>query len=345
MTKNSPALEEWRQLYEAVNRVKEVAPWQWMQETDMFGVQNPDTGELGFVSVMGMAGEHYAIAIYLGLKGLYGLLNFKNISPTESPELFLEIPLLQASFENRDELHHKDLEIIKELGLKFRGQNAWPMFRSFRPGFFPWFVEAGEARFLVYTLEQTLDVALRFRENPSLLKSCAEGNFLVRFQQKENEEVKWEDRMMQIAPPEPSTISIPMDVRVLEVLKGLQQGQFTIEIDFFMLTTPIAEKGSRPYYPYLLLMVDTKGKMILGYDTLVPDPSLEDMRGLIPLSVASQLARINIIPNEVKVRSELLLQMLQPLARELNFKLTHSRNLPSLDSAKASMLKYYESVT
>lgn len=344
MTKNSPALEEWLELYETVIRVKEVAPWQWMKETDIFGVQNPETDELGFISVMGMAGEHHAVAIYLGSKGLYGFLNLQNIGLTESPELLLEIPQLQASFENRDELHNKDLETIKKLGLKFRGQYAWPMFRSFRPGFLPWFVEAGEACFLEYALEQTLNVALRFRENPSLLKYPDDDNYLIRVPHKENGTVKWVDRIMYVAPPQPATIPIPMDIQTLEALKQLPQSKFTLEIDFFMVTTPIAEKGSRPCYPYLLLMVETQGKMIIGYDTLLPDSSLEDMWGSIPLNVVNQLARMDIVPNEIKIRSDLLLQMLQPLAEELDFKLTHSRTLPSLDSAKAAMLRYFESV-
>jgi hypothetical protein len=53
MTENSPTIEEWRELYESAVRVKELAPWEWMTEADVFGVQNPETDELGFVSVMG----------------------------------------------------------------------------------------------------------------------------------------------------------------------------------------------------------------------------------------------------------------------------------------------------
>ena len=70
MMKNTPSLEEWRKLYKAAIQIKEVAPWEWMEETDVFGIQNPKTDELGFVSVMGMLGEHYAIAVYLGAEAL-----------------------------------------------------------------------------------------------------------------------------------------------------------------------------------------------------------------------------------------------------------------------------------
>ncbi len=68
---NSPTLDEWRELFTVAIRVKELAPWQWMEENAVFGVRNPETGELGFVSVMGALGEHYAVALYLGPTGLY----------------------------------------------------------------------------------------------------------------------------------------------------------------------------------------------------------------------------------------------------------------------------------
>jgi hypothetical protein len=35
MTENTPTLEEWRRLYDAAIRVKGIAPWEWMTETDV----------------------------------------------------------------------------------------------------------------------------------------------------------------------------------------------------------------------------------------------------------------------------------------------------------------------
>ena len=76
----------------------------------------------------------------------------------------LEIPNLQASFENREVLEGEDRGIIRQLGLKFRGRNAWPMFRSYRPGFFPWLIDSHEAELLTCALEQVLVVAPRLGE-------------------------------------------------------------------------------------------------------------------------------------------------------------------------------------
>jgi hypothetical protein len=87
-----PGIREWRGLYEAAVRVKEISPWEWMTEADIFGVQNPETGELGFVSVMGMLGEHYAVSLYLGSEGIHGYLNLQEMGPFTDPKDLIQIP-------------------------------------------------------------------------------------------------------------------------------------------------------------------------------------------------------------------------------------------------------------
>lgn len=181
----TPGTREWRELYDAAARVKELAPWEWMTEADVFGVQNPETGEPGFVSVMVMLGEHYAVSLYLDSEGIHGFLDLQMMGPFADPEGLLQIPQLQASFEDREQLDKRDRAVIKELGLKFRGRNAWPMFRSYRPSFFPWFLETWEVRFLSCALDQLADVVPRFGENSSLLEPSGGDRYLLRAPRRE----------------------------------------------------------------------------------------------------------------------------------------------------------------
>ena len=60
MKNSTPELDQKSRLYQAAKQVKELAPWEWMTEGDLFGVQNPETKEIGFVSVMGELGEHFS---------------------------------------------------------------------------------------------------------------------------------------------------------------------------------------------------------------------------------------------------------------------------------------------
>jgi hypothetical protein len=329
-------LDEWSRLYQAAIRIKEMAPWEWMSETDIFGVQNPETGEIGFVSIMGALGEHYAAAVYLGPQGLYRFWDFEEAGSYASDDGLLAIPHLQASFEDRSELTKRDLDVIKTLSLKFRGRQAWPMFRSYRPGYFPWYLEAEEARFLSYALEQTVDVASRFREDPGILTAGDEESYLVRVPQDGDTQV-WKDQVVQVSPPEPATISVAMDVDALRKLKTASNRVASIEVDLFMFPARIGERGARPQCAQMLLVVESTSGMVLGSELLTLDPDLETMYGMVPTTVVRLLARTGIVPWEVRVRSELLLQLMGLLEEELGWRVVLSHQLPALDQAKTFM--------
>lgn len=328
---------ECRELYTLMDQIKELAPWNWMEEVDVFGVQNPDTGELGFVSVMGMAGEHFAIAVYLGARGLYGFWGFQEKGPKMRPEDLLEIPQLQASLEDRNELRKEDRDIIKALGLKYRGQKAWPLFRSYRPGCYPWFVDAAEVHFLEYALEQTLDVAPRFKADPALLSPERDDLYLVRTPRREGENIVWSDMYTAVSPPPPPEIQIVMDTNLLQAARKMPKGRHRLEADFYMMPTLIREKGERPYFPYMLMLVEARSGFVLGSDLLQPLPSLEEMWGQLPLRSLRQIAMLGAVPAEIHVRSEVLFHMLQRLGEELGFKLKRTRRLPALDSVRREL--------
>ncbi|MBA3490631.1 MAG: hypothetical protein H0T55_00955 [Rubrobacteraceae bacterium] len=339
MTK--PDIREWRRLYEATVRVKEISPWEWMTEADVFGVQNPETGELGFVSVMGMLGEHYAVSLYLGSEGIHGFLDLQTMGPFADPEDLIQIPQLQASFEDREQLDKRDREVIKELGLKFRGRNAWPWFRSYRTSFFPWFLESGEASFLTVALEQLADVAPRFMDDSSLLEPFDGEGYLLRAPRREGEMLLWEDASTGIPPLDAPPIEVEMEESKLEALGRLPRRGVRLEVDFFMIPAPVQDEGDRPYFPHMLLTVDTVSGMILGSELLKPFPSQEAMWGSVPENLADQLSGVGLLPEKVSVDSDLLFQLLEPLAGEVGFELELSPSLPGLDTVREDLLRTF----
>ena len=329
-----PEPAEWASLYQAAIRIKEMAPWEWMDETDIFGVQDPETDRIGFISVMGQLGEHYSVAVYLGPEALYDFWHFEEYADESDAGELLAIPHLQASFEDRDTLDQQDRDVIKELGLKFRGRQAWPMFRSYRPGFFPWYVEAQEARFLTRALEQTLVMAPRIREDPALLELEDEESYLVRTACEEDGKLVWEDRIVRIAPPEPKSFPVHMDRQALEWLMAMEPTPLALEMDLFMAPAQIGERGARPRYAHLLLMVDGDSGIVLGSQLLTSDPTPEAMYGKVPATIARMLAEVNMRPAEVRVRSLVLYELVEILSEKLGFRLYHDEWLPSLETAK-----------
>lgn len=337
---SSPTQSDWSKLYAVAMQIKKLAPWEWMSEEQIFGVQDPETEEIGFVSVMGQLGEHYSIAVYQGSKGLYGLDNFQMLGPQAQAEDLLAIPHLQASFEDRGELTKQDRNVIKELGLKFRGRNEWPLFRSYRPGYFPWYLNAQEARFLSSVLEQVLEMLPRIEHEPTMLDPedlDDEMRFLVRTPTEDAGKLTWQEHFITVPPPESEAIPIAINTADLEALKRLKSGGMQLEVDLFVIPAQIDSKGSRPSLLYMLLVVERESGMVLGHDLLTADPTLSVMYGQVPQAFIEILSNYETVPSVVWARSELVYQLLSILGQELGFQTQYSAELPALDEARAFM--------
>jgi len=236
MKDKSPSINEWNDLYSAAIEFKKLKCWDFMWNSDIFGVQNPATGEIGYCCIMGRSGEHFALGVYLGSEGLDGLLRIRSgekIIPDEPVEL-LNQKCLMASFKNREDIKKRDYEIIRKFGLKFRGRNEWPLFRSYLPGHLPWYLNSGEAQFLTITLHQAIQVCKRFKKDSEMLIPSSTTEILVRVPLKENG-LEWTDGWLEPSEIDEEEIMIgAVDEDALEDLLKLKRKEIW-EADFFYL--------------------------------------------------------------------------------------------------------------
>ncbi len=134
-----PTQSEWDDLYRVAMDFKEMAPWQWMTDADLFGVENPRDGETGWCAILGSEGQEFGLLVFLGAEGfqMYNRIAMDEAG-AKSFEVWARVPLLSMMFVDRQELQQRDHEMIRSLGLRFRGRNAWPLFRCQRPGYVSW---------------------------------------------------------------------------------------------------------------------------------------------------------------------------------------------------------------
>jgi hypothetical protein len=335
-----PTLQEWQVLFQAANVFYQLAPWDWMWDSETFGVQDPETGEIGYGCIMGRLGEHFALAVYEGSEGLAGLSQMREGGPEGDPiDILMLQKCLMASFEDRSLLQKRDLDQIKALGLKFRGRNAWPQFRSYLPGYEPWYLTGAQARFLTVALQQACDVALRFRDDPRMLsKAMRRGEYLVRRQQPDG---SWEDTFARPAPvPVSSVKAAPLDDLTTARAKRLQrlpQTHGTLELDFSYMPGGVKDEGGgRPYFPYIVLAVDPASEMVLHFDLVKPG----ELAPALPKALLDVVEKVGMLPDRVLVRQEQALSLLQPLARLLGVRVSRVRRLTALDAALESMTAF-----
>ena len=59
-----------QELFRAATRVLEIQPWKRLGDTDWFAIEHPGTGNCQIVSILGNAGEVFAIHCYLPNEGI-----------------------------------------------------------------------------------------------------------------------------------------------------------------------------------------------------------------------------------------------------------------------------------
>jgi hypothetical protein len=65
------------------------------------------------------------------------------------------------------------------------------------------------------------------------------------------------------------------------------------------------------------------------------------MWGSVPENLADQLSGVGLLPEKVSVDSDLLFQLLEPLAGEVGFELELSPSLPGLDTVREDLLRTF----
>lgn len=341
MKESQPSISDWRKLYSAAAEFKEIACWDWMLDTDMFGVQDPVSGEIGYCCVMGYLGEHFALGLYLGTEGLETYLKIRNREITENDfSIHTVQKCLMASFEDREFVTNEDREIMKKLNLKFRGRNQWPLFRIYEPGYPPWHLSKNQVKYLILALQQTVEVALRFEEDPDMLDAPKRNHYLVRVPKKAGSKLQWEDKWLRPVPLKKSKIVVPPidEIRLQRIKRDVRHRAGTWEADFFFAPTPIQEgKDERPYYPHAMLYMDTYSEMILSIDMAKPgDYITQFANGLMNI-----MENAEAIPSQILVMREEAFELLKLIASRLNINLKLVERLEATEDAQASMLQFF----
>lgn len=329
----------WQDLCELARKVRKMAPWTWMSEADIFGVEMAAGQDPVFVSIMGALGEHLAVAVYPNLEALslfWALQNEDHVDPS----MILEIPQIQLSFEDRELLNKEDHAVLKDLGLKFRGKNAWPRFRTYQAGFVPRLPTADEAELLQIALEQLLKVAPAFRQERERAQPEDPNVYVIRTR---GHDKIWRDEFRQIhLTPSRRVDTMPGadEIRRGRALPKVANG---IEIDFFMVPAPVLTGRPHPFFPYILLMVESKSGAICGQQLLSVDTSLNDMLRRVPHEMLGQLEQMGIRPSTISVRQGRMEDLLRPWCECLGIRLDVRQRLEQLDQAKGALREYLSS--
>ncbi len=336
-------MNNWSKLYKLADRIMALQPWRYMYEDEISGVRDPITGTIGFISVMGTLGEHYSVTVYLGERALGQYLELSEIQEHVMYEMLLEIPMLMLSFEEMEFVEKEDRAIMKEIGITYSGKKLWPLFRSYRPGMVPWFLEEKEMESMVFYLEQFLETAIDPKTEDRAIEMAFDRDnvYLIRELEGDPKNQEWKTTLQKIIIPAKQEVLYTIDPGILAKTKKIPVGKNVYEVDFFLTPAQIREKNKRPFFTYMLLVVDQKSELIISHEMMNPTKGIENMLATIPSILLNSFSESASLPRAVHSGSLRLAGLLSPLFRNLNIPLHYKPHLKSLEIAKSGIMDYF----
>lgn len=337
---DSPTKEQWQELYQAAIDFKQAEPWTWLYDDDVFCLENPKDKTIGYCSVMGKGGMHFALGVYLGNAGFENFYKLLTESEAMPPYQVLHYHnCLMCSFEDRDLLTNVDRNQIKALGRTFRGRNAWPLFRRYEPGYAPWYINRDECVFLTQALRQSLITAINIRENLYRMDD-AKGKTILRYSQENNGQLEWYPREFKLLVPK--YIYKPLifkdDMVIHKIKKIGSMGDVVFQLDSCYMPTPIREnKDERPYYPKAFLLVDKKTGLVIDYGMYasIQDEATVVLNKLINMFLGKGT------PREIQVRSDFMVSLLTDFCEKTGINLKKVRKLVAINKVLKEMGNYF----
>ncbi|MBS3987049.1 MAG: hypothetical protein KGZ38_03735 [Erysipelothrix sp.] len=333
---DKPTDAQLKELYQAALEFKNAQPWKWLYDADLICVENPRDKTMGYCSVMGRGGEHYALGVYLGDEGIFGFCNLmENADIIPQHEALHLQNCIMCSFEDRDMLASADRKQIKALGLSFRGRNAWPIFRRYEPGYHPWFINQEECIFLTHALRQTLFVAANVISG-QLKMDMERRKTILRYSKEENGKLQWYSKEISLPYPTVSykPVKINDDMVIQKIKKAGSMGNIQLQIDTCYVTSPVREsKDERPYFPRVLIIAEQKSRQVVDFEMY--QSITDDARVTLNKLMGMCLERGT--PKEIQVRSEAMIAILDDFCKKTGIKLKMVKRLTIIEHLMEEM--------
>jgi hypothetical protein len=186
-------------------------------------------------------------------------------------------------------------------------------------------------------LQQAKEICLRLKENKELLSPPKKNRYLLRVPETKGSMIVWKDEWREPAPlKKVKYLDEKVDeVRIQRIRKTAKPTPVIWEIDFFYAPTPIAE-GERPYFPYAIMLIDRDSGFILDMHlarkVVYKKEFLEKF--------LSCIEKMSILPLEILVRKEEVVNLIEPCSSRLNIKLSVVKRLENIDNARREMVKH-----
>ena len=334
-------------MYELAFQFKGTKLWQKVSDDELFAVQLED-GEIGYCTVMGMLGDHYALGLYVGESGYQSyrfLLDrpYGAVNELAMGEFLTSQDCLQCSFENKDMLSDDELEEVRAYAKahekQLRGRNAFPQFTKYRPGRYPWHFDSplDEQRICTaLSAAIALKKLLRGHQNYELgLEPVREG--AAKIPMLVQQETRWIIKFTALPEAKTRCPSVEWndEMKTARIRRLKKRG--TLQCGVMRLPSPVqdeAEPDEAPYFPLALVSLNPATGILLK-------PVLSqigDGRGIAD-GFAEMLLSAKTAPERVELRDEQTAAILSELCKRTGIRAVIGEELDALEDAMLQMTR------
>lgn len=328
------SLEQWKVLYEAATRIKELKPWEKFWDMDIIGIRYGEEENTVFFSILGRGGECYGLVVYEGYEGLnsFLMLTMQQAMNLSTKYAMYNQKNLTCYWGNRDELTDKQRKIIKDLGYSYRGKNQWLYFLSFEPGYCPYNMDEEEVlRMSVYL--QDLELALKYYDETNTKVDFESGNMFLLSFGKDKKTWNFGEEPLPFTTFQFGNLLIT-DEELLADLAKVPKCNAVLEADVTVLGAKITDKKySRPANPALSMLGDAESGVLIHYEIAEPD---EDPIVMLAEGVIGFIFRCG-APKEIRVTNVIVEAGLEQICDICGIKLRRGKRLQGLESFISGM--------
>ena len=302
---------------------------------------------------MGKNSEYCALGLYIGEAGIQSYRIIANISGSiefdsefTEHEMLLRQKCLQMALLGKDDLMEEEVEEVrayaKKNDIRISGKNAYPQFVKFEPNCHPWKVKTKEDMNALYeAMEAAALLADRLRT------TTPEALGIVAIDQDTDEAPLFEVKDGKLVGagfvPVPGDreenyayVKAESEIALASVKKLPRKGIWEVEI-IRMLEPVQDDPEETPYYPLLLLVVDSKSHYML------PVPMVEHADEN-PQEMLQEFANAwkmqKVYPKEIRCRDERTYALLEDFCEKTGVKISiYKREMPALDDAEDALLE------
>jgi hypothetical protein len=341
------AAETWKELFLAGEGFRGLAPWKWMDDSQLVGLRDPKSREVLLGSILGRLGQVFALVVYRNDAGRRWVLEtiLNQGGGVEEEDALYKQDAIKLEFVLKRELAKDDKAGLTTAGFTPASKvgRVWPVARSFTPGGYPWHVTQEEAETLAWALPRVLAVARLAQKKPDLWEwhgdgevAFIPGNFDPAQDELTADQIDWQP---MIPPPEPEPTKVSVDDEAIIELLNLGQAKgFQLEVDVSYSTMAVAGID-RPRFPKLVMAVDRNSGFVGGLQ--LSESNDTDGARALGAVLHKALKQIGARPEAILVQRGRVGAMLEKLAAQLEIPVVSDANLEALNFARADLEQHF----